>query len=67
MKLIVNKKEMEFCEEHISVNALLSSLEIGDKGVAIARGLSVIPRSEWGNPILKDGDEVTLIRATQGG
>ncbi len=67
MKIFINKKEMEFAGDLVSVRVLLSSLNIGEKGVAVAIGTAVVARDEWDNPIIGDGADITIIRATQGG
>jgi sulfur carrier protein len=37
------------------------------KGIAIAVNAQVIPRMDWSQHILKDDDDVLIIKATQGG
>jgi sulfur carrier protein len=37
------------------------------KGIAIAVGESVVPRSNWEATKLVNGDQILIIRATQGG
>ncbi|MBX7151937.1 sulfur carrier protein ThiS [bacterium] len=36
-------------------------------GIAVALNCSVVPKSEFETVQIKDGDEVEIIRATQGG
>ena len=47
----------------------LANNELGEKqnGVAIAVNNTVIPKKEWTNYLLKDQDNVLIIKATQGG
>ncbi len=51
--------------------ALLSVLErlglAARKGIAAAVNGEVVPRPSWGGRILSAGDQVVVIRATQGG
>jgi sulfur carrier protein len=36
-------------------------------GVAVAVGDAVVPRAEWAGRALRDGDEVEILTAVQGG
>lgn len=51
-----------------SIQTLLHQL-VGDKqkGIAVAVNRTVVPRSEWDNHLVQEGDKVWVIRATQGG
>lgn len=67
MEISVNQKSLEI-PEHFSVQQLLSSLFTeNQKGLAVAINENVVPRSNWAAQLLKSGDMVTLIKATQGG
>jgi sulfur carrier protein len=37
------------------------------KGIAIAVNQQIIPKSQWNTHSIKHGDQLTLIKATQGG
>lgn len=37
------------------------------KGIAVAINQTIITKSAWPVHLLKDGDQITLIKATQGG
>jgi sulfur carrier protein len=37
------------------------------RGVAVARAGTVVPRREWPDTVLVDGDRVEVLTATQGG
>ncbi|MBO5874535.1 MAG: sulfur carrier protein ThiS, partial [Rikenellaceae bacterium] len=47
--------------------AVLAELGIDTRGVAIAQGERIIPRTKWSEYQLTEGEHFTLIRATQGG
>lgn len=49
--------------------AVLDALKIPQdrQGIAIAVGMSVIPRSQWGQTVLNHGDRVEVVTAAQGG
>ena len=51
-----------------SLAGLLERLGISQpKGVAVAKNFAVVPRSRWESETIRDGDEVEIVRATQGG
>ena len=52
-----------------TVRALLESLEIppAQSGTAVAINEAIVPRSKWEESILKDGDNIEIIRAVAGG
>ena len=67
MKIIVNKKEMEVCE-NCSVERLAEMVNGKSvDNIAVAVGMKVIRKEDWNTYQLKEGDSVTLIRATCGG
>ena len=37
------------------------------QGIAVAINMSVVPRSEWGQTIVADGDRIDIVGAKQGG
>jgi sulfur carrier protein len=68
MQLLINDEPRQFETTSLTVEALLSALGIGERrGVAVAVNKRVVPRSRWSEEEVADGDEIELIRATQGG
>ncbi len=49
--------------------AIIAQKEIGynQNGVAIAVNGTVIPRKDWENYLLKENDNILIIKASQGG
>ncbi len=47
--------------------SLLSQLEVGERRVAVAINREVIPRSEFNEVALHDGDRVEILEAVGGG
>ena len=47
--------------------AVLASLELPDRGVAVAVDAEVVPRGEWPAHELSEGARVEVLRAIQGG
>lgn len=67
MKIIVNNKQM-IVPEGCTVKLLCDIMNIKDSdGAAIAVGMDVLSPSDYLTRQLKDGDKVTIIRATCGG
>lgn len=50
-----------------SLQDLLTQLGISYKGIAVAVNNEIISKNEWSNRVLAEGENVLLIRATQGG
>lgn len=66
MKVYINQNETEV-PERTTVKELLDLQQIAAEGTAIAIDNKLVPKSEWSNRTLTDGDKITLIRATFGG
>lgn len=68
MNLTLNGQPQTLDADRLTVAALLDRLDIAQqKGVAVAVNNAVVPRSQWGEQQVGDGDAVEIIRATQGG
>jgi sulfur carrier protein len=65
MRVIVNGEQREIASR--SVDALLSELEYEGTHFAIAVNYDVLPRSQWAQTPLKNGDEIEIITPRQGG
>jgi sulfur carrier protein len=68
MNLTINGKK-EKLEQVEKLGDLLRYLKIAEeeKGFAVALNEEIIFRNAWQNSLLKDGDRIEIIRATQGG
>ena len=66
MKIYINQKEIEV-HDNISVKELLDMQQIAIEGTAIAIDNKLVPKNEWNDRILTDGNKITIIRATFGG
>ena len=53
--------------EGIRVDALVASLGHPDRGVAVAIGDAVVPRTRWEATTVVDGAVVEILTAVQGG
>jgi sulfur carrier protein len=65
MRVIVNGEHREIASAN--VDALLSELEYEGNHFAIALNFDVLPRSQWAQTPLKNGDEIEIITPRQGG
>lgn len=66
MNVLVNGEPTELASG-ATVEAVLASLELPDRGVAVAVDAEVVPRGEWPAHKLSEGARVEVLRAIQGG
>ena len=67
IEVSINQQKFQFSETGRLADVLpLLAIQQAD-GIAIAVNESVIPRAEWERCVLREGDRVFVIRATQGG
>ncbi|MCD7962711.1 MAG: sulfur carrier protein ThiS [Rikenellaceae bacterium] len=65
MEILLNNERTETNAENLG--ELITEKLPDTKGIAVAVGMKVIPRDVWNDTVLKNGDSVTVIRATRGG
>ncbi len=65
MKLTVNNREVETQATHLL--QLSQELALPEKGVAVAVNNRMIPRTDWADKPLAEGDAVVIIKAVCGG
>ena len=67
MEVQVNHKT-QHTEEGVTLFELLQSLGFEEpRGIAVAINNEIIPKMQWNGHALKPSDNITIIRATQGG
>jgi sulfur carrier protein len=67
MKVYLNDQPFDVSSD-VNLEAVFMNFNIEVlKGMAVAVNNSVITRASWPAFILKDGDKIILIKATQGG
>ncbi|WP_443946882.1 sulfur carrier protein ThiS [Pedobacter sp. AW1-32] len=67
MEITFNHKKRQLSGQ-ISIENLLS-MQFGEipRGIAVAINRVILQKSQWPNQMLCNGDEILVIRATQGG
>ena len=65
MNITVNNKQV--VTEATTLLALSEELNLPEKGVAVAIGNQMIPRSEWVTTAISEGVSVIIIKAACGG
>lgn len=65
MKVKINDRETECQAENLS--QLITELGMPEKGIAVAVDKRMVPRAEWESRILKEWDEILIIKAVCGG
>jgi sulfur carrier protein len=68
MVIVMNGKKLNV-NEGATLGAVLRENHIANdaEGVAVAVNAAVVPRRQWSDVHLHDGDDVEVIRAVQGG
>ena len=66
MNVVVNGEAREL-ESGATVQTVLATLDVPDRGVAVAVDAEVVPRGEWQTHELGEGARVEVLRAIQGG
>ncbi|MEE8150280.1 MAG: sulfur carrier protein ThiS [Nitrosomonadaceae bacterium] len=66
IQLIINGQLQHF-DATLSVAQLLESMTLKNKRIAIERNGQIVPRSEFGEQKLVDGDQLEIVIAVGGG
>jgi sulfur carrier protein len=65
MKILFNNEMI--ATQAADLAALIAERLADTAGIAVAVGMSVVPRGQWAQTPLTEGCAVTVIRATRGG
>lgn len=65
MKIKINNKEVE--TQAKTVADLAKEQNLPEKGVAVAISNEMVPRTEWNNRQLSEGDDIVILKAFCGG
>lgn len=66
MNITLNGEERQV-EAGANVAALLKSLNLHTGKVAVERNLCIVPRSQYGETVLEEGDKIEIVRFIGGG
>jgi sulfur carrier protein len=66
MRLVVNGEERTFSEV-ATVAALVASLGLDQRKVAVERNLEIVPRSTYSRARVADGDRIEIVHFIGGG
>ncbi len=66
MRITVNGKAMEVADA-LSVDGLLTHLNVGRQFTAVAVNREITPKAEYASATLRDGDKVEIVRPMGGG
>ena len=66
MKVFVNGREKN-CSAPLTLYSLLIELEQANKRIAVEVNGEIVPRSDFENKLVVDGDEIEIINAVGGG
>ncbi len=67
MEITVNKQNFAVADNCSLQQMYADVLQQPAKGLAIAVNEEIIPKADWESYCLKPGDQIILIKATQGG
>ena len=65
MKVTINNKETE--TQAKTIRELAQELDLPATGVAVAISNEMVPRDEWENTIITEGDDIVIVKAFCGG
>lgn len=65
MKVRINNNEVE--TQATTVAELAQEQKLPEKGVAVAISNEMVPRTEWAQRVLKEGDDIVILKAFCGG
>ncbi|MNC09474.1 Sulfur carrier protein ThiS [compost metagenome] len=66
MRIHFNDEPMQ-CPDNLMLAMLLEQLSLLKPGVALAINQRIVPREQWENYLLNDGDKIVLFQAIAGG
>lgn len=66
MNIIVNG-ELKQINTELSIQALVETLDLANKRYALELNQSILPRSQYPQTILSEGDKIEIIHAVGGG
>lgn len=65
--ITVNNEPLQISDSCSVLQLLEDHIQLKAEGIAVAVNQSVIPKENWGKTFIGSGDNIILIKATQGG
>lgn len=66
MEITINGEERRF-DAPLSVETLLSALELEPRKIAVERNLEIVPKSLYAETAIADGDRIEIVQFVGGG
>lgn len=67
MKISINGNLQQFDVIELSLNGLVTALNLVGKRLAIEKNGEIVPRSQFADTFLQDGDQLEIVGAVGGG
>lgn len=67
MEVTVNQQNFTVSADCSVAQLLAITLNRGSTGIAVAVNQNIVPKVDWNTHLLRPQDQITLIKATQGG
>ena len=67
MKIFVNGNLKQLNSENVTISALVVTLNLTGKRLAIEKNGEIVPRSQFDAVTLRDGDKLEIVGAVGGG
>lgn len=67
MKISINGNIKQFDSENMTISALVVTLNLTGKRLAIEKNGEIVPRSQFSETELQDGDKLEIVGAVGGG
>ncbi len=67
MNIIINGNAKQFDSENMTILALVATLNLTGKRLAIEKNGGIVPRSQFDTVNLQDGDKLEIVGAVGGG
>ena len=67
MNILINGNLKQLDSENVTISALIMTLNLTGKRLAIEKNAEIVPRSQFDTVILRDGDKLEIVGAVGGG
>lgn len=67
MNILINGSTKVFNASEMSISSLVAALDLTGKRLAIERNGEIVPRSQFADILLQEGDKLEIVGAVGGG